>query len=213
MKCSTKGAALRKEPQHLATLTNIWMTCLMSNVWDQTQDCYSGSSHKKVFLVKGILKICSKFTTEHPCWSTISIKWYCNFIKITLRHGCSPVSLLHIFRTPFPKSTSEQLLLLFFEHSTKVLVVFPILLIVMLESHLPEYFYQTFIFRVHSFWKSCCLLLAALSVNIEQFLRTSIWKISANGCFCISDLKVDNKYWASADLLFLMKNVMWDGFC
>ena len=24
-----------------------------------------------------------------------------NFIEITLQHGCSPVNLLHIFRTPF----------------------------------------------------------------------------------------------------------------
>ena len=32
----------------------------------------------------------------------------CNF---TLQHGCSPVSLLHIFRTPFPKNTSGRLLL------------------------------------------------------------------------------------------------------
>ena len=29
-----------------------------------------------------------------------------NFIKITLRHGCSPVNLLHIFRTRFPGKTS-----------------------------------------------------------------------------------------------------------
>ena len=28
----------------------------------------------------------------------------------TLRHGCSPVSLLHIFRTPFLKNTSGRLL-------------------------------------------------------------------------------------------------------
>ena len=34
-----------------------------------------------------------------------------NFIVIALRHGCSPVNLLHILRTPFPKSTSEGLLL------------------------------------------------------------------------------------------------------
>ena len=34
-----------------------------------------------------------------------------NFFEITLRHGCSPVNLLHIFRTPFLKSTSEWLLL------------------------------------------------------------------------------------------------------
>ena len=26
-------------------------------------------------------------------------KLLCNFIEITLRHGCSPVNLLHIFRT------------------------------------------------------------------------------------------------------------------
>ena len=28
-----------------------------------------------------------------------------NFIEITLRYGCSPVNLLHIFRTPFTKNT------------------------------------------------------------------------------------------------------------
>ena len=36
----------------------------------------------------------------------------CNFIEIALRHGCSPVNLLHIFRTPFLKNTSERLLLM-----------------------------------------------------------------------------------------------------
>ena len=34
-----------------------------------------------------------------------------NFIKITLRHGCSPINLLHIFRTLFPRNTSARLLL------------------------------------------------------------------------------------------------------
>ena len=37
-----------------------------------------------------------------------------NFIEITLRHGCSPVNLLHIFKTPFPRNTSGWLLLFFF---------------------------------------------------------------------------------------------------
>ena len=32
------------------------------------------SSAPEVFLVKGVLKICSKFTEEHPCRSVISIK-------------------------------------------------------------------------------------------------------------------------------------------
>ena len=61
------------------------------------------SSRPEVFLAKGVLKICSKFIGEHPCRSVISI--------ITLWHGCSPVYLLHIFRTTFSKNTSGWLLL------------------------------------------------------------------------------------------------------
>ena len=34
-----------------------------------------------------------------------------NFTKIKFRHECSPVNLLHIFRTPFSKTTSGWLLL------------------------------------------------------------------------------------------------------
>ena len=63
------------------------------------------SSHPEVFLGKSILKICSKFTGEHPYWSLVSIKLLWNFIEIALQHGCSPVNLLHIFRTSFLKNT------------------------------------------------------------------------------------------------------------
>ena len=64
------------------------------------------SSPPEVFLKKGVLKICSKFTAEHSCWSVISIKLLSSFIKISLRHWCSPVNLKHIFRTLFPRNTS-----------------------------------------------------------------------------------------------------------
>ena len=67
-------------------------------------------SHQEVFLRKSILEICSKFAGDHPCQSVISIKLLWNFIEIALQHGCSPVNLLHIFRTPFLKNTSGQLL-------------------------------------------------------------------------------------------------------
>ena len=33
----------------------------------------------------------------------------CSFIETALRHERSPVNLLHIFRTPFPKNTSGWL--------------------------------------------------------------------------------------------------------
>ena len=37
-------------------------------------DFHYRSSSLEVYLGKGVLKICSKFTGEQPCWSVISIK-------------------------------------------------------------------------------------------------------------------------------------------
>ena len=65
-----------------------------------------------MFVRKVIPKIFSKFTRKHPCrsvWFQKSCK--ANFIEITLRHGCSPVNLLHISRILFYKSTSGGLFL------------------------------------------------------------------------------------------------------
>ena len=64
-----------------------------------------------VFLGKGVLKICCRFTGEHPCRSVISTKLLCSFIEITLRHWRSPVNLQHIFNTAFSENTSGWLLL------------------------------------------------------------------------------------------------------
>ena len=78
------------------------------------------SSQPKLFLGKGVLKICSKFTREHSCRSAISIKVQSNFNEITLWHGCSPVNLLHIFfRRAFLKIASRRLLLSLFSKSTQ----------------------------------------------------------------------------------------------
>ena len=76
------------------------------------------SSRSGVFLGKGVLNICIKFTGENLCQSGISIKLQSNFTEIALRHGCSPVNLLHIFRTPFYKNTCEWLLLPLHEASS-----------------------------------------------------------------------------------------------
>ena len=63
------------------------------------------SSHREVFLGKGVLKICSKFKGGTPI-----PKCDLRDSEITLWHRCSPVNLLYIFRTPFLKNTSGWLL-------------------------------------------------------------------------------------------------------
>ena len=84
-------------------------TCPYLFITSQQYHHLSKSSPPEVFLGKGVLKICSKFIKGTPMSK-------CDFNKvanhtITLRYGCSPVNLLHIFRTTFPKNNSEGLLL------------------------------------------------------------------------------------------------------
>ena len=49
--------------------------------------------------------------TPMPKCDFNKVALHCNFIEITLRHGCSPVNVLHMFRIPFLKNTSGRLLL------------------------------------------------------------------------------------------------------
>ena len=48
------------------------------------------------FLLKRCSKIWRKLTGGHSCPSVVSINLEINSTEITLYHGCSPVSLLHI---------------------------------------------------------------------------------------------------------------------
>ena len=57
-------------------------------------------------------KRCSEYMQQIYRRTPMSKCDFNKFIEITLRHGYSPVNLLHIFRTPFPKNTSERLLLI-----------------------------------------------------------------------------------------------------
>ena len=63
------------------------------------------SSPAEVFLYKDVLKSAAELQEN------THVEVPCSFIEITLCHGCSPINLLHIFRKPFPKNTSEGLLL------------------------------------------------------------------------------------------------------
>ena len=91
--------------------SSLLLLVFTSAIWYLYLDYVFRSSPTEVVLRKDVLKICSKFTTEQPCQSVISIKLFCSFIEITYWLGCSPVNLLHIFKTPFRKNTSVGLLL------------------------------------------------------------------------------------------------------
>ena len=71
----------------------------------------SRGSSPEVFIGKGVPKISGKSTGGHPFLSAISIKLQSSFIEFAVRHGCSPVNLLHILTTPFLKNTSGWLVL------------------------------------------------------------------------------------------------------
>ena len=105
----------------------------------------SRSSPAEVFLGKGVLKICSKFTWEHPCRSVISIKLQSNFIEITLRHGCSLVNLIHIFRTTFYKNTFGRLILDIQSWGYFCTAI----------SHLQKLVNDFSVCQVYVFWKLC----------------------------------------------------------
>ena len=87
-------------------------SCIKHGSWNKQAiwSPSSKSSRAEGFLGRGVLKIYSKFTGEHPWRSVISIKLLCYFIELALRHGCSSLNLLHIFRTLFPRNTSGWLL-------------------------------------------------------------------------------------------------------
>ena len=58
-----------------------------------------------------------------PMPKEISIKLFCNFLEIALWHGCSPVNLLHIFRTLFNENTNGGLLLTLGKSSMSIFLI------------------------------------------------------------------------------------------
>ena len=73
--------------------------CKLNESWYQI--CAWILSIKRCFLKKVSYRVCQKSIAQ-KIWKYVQS----NFIKITLRHECSPVNLLHIFRASFPRSTS-----------------------------------------------------------------------------------------------------------
>ena len=64
-----------------------------------------------VVLIESCSKNMQQIYRGRPMPKCFSIKLQSDFIEITLRHGCSPVYLLHIFRTRATKNTSGEFFL------------------------------------------------------------------------------------------------------
>ena len=105
-----------------------------------------GSNRPKALLGKGVLKICSKLTGEHLFRKAILTKLQSSFIETTLRHGCSNVILLHIFKILFPENTSGGLLL----DTIRCIVI---LLLKIFRSSRPDVFLEKGILKICSKYK------------------------------------------------------------
>ena len=89
-----------KRKYHFLWIEHTEESIILSNNTSWNENTFKGntitcfetyrSSHPEVFLGKGVLKTCSKFTGEHPCRSVISIK-----LKI-----CCIFSEQHLLRIP-----------------------------------------------------------------------------------------------------------------
>ena len=96
---------------HIDVFFHGFLPHMVSSFSDQGSQVLDRNSPSEVFLGIGVPKICSKFTGGHPCRNAISIKLLSNFIEIALWYECSIVTMLDIFRKPFPKSTFVGLVL------------------------------------------------------------------------------------------------------
>ena len=74
-----------------------------------------------------------------------------NFIEIALRYGCSPINLLHIFRTSFLKNTSGWLLMVILVCKKHVLFYVNISSIISLEILNKD---------IDNYWKNVNLILS-----------------------------------------------------
>ena len=74
--------------------------------WNRTLLCVF--SRKFAAYFQNTFSWCSENIQQIYRWTPM-LEW--NFFEIALCYACSPVNLLHIFRTPFPKITSGGILL------------------------------------------------------------------------------------------------------
>ena len=96
--------------QHFTLTKSTSVCCECYGLAQRIISASSKNNSKKKNYSKAALQWCSQEKVLHHIYNLP-----CSFIEITLRHGRSPVNLLHIFRTPSYKNTSGELLLIIFD--------------------------------------------------------------------------------------------------
>ena len=127
-------------------------------------------------------------------YTEAAIQILCNFVEIALRHGCPPVNLLHILRTPFFKNTSGWLLL------------FRIWLSVKFSTDMINSTREKIEFSCTNCFRSTVLLVFALATALNKFCFRSLrnkWSIYV--------------WWLSITLIFVcsltsIKKCIFQGF-
>ena len=101
----------------------------------------------------------------------------CDFNKITLRHGYSPVNLLHIFRKPFFKNTSVGSLLPLKHVIWKKVINYCCSIL-----HLKGLWASWLSFwKEHILWKHFSKFLLCNLFKVKR--DVTVWKVSKNGVF------------------------------
>ena len=118
------------------------------------------SSRSEVFLGKGVLKIWSKFTGEHPYRSAISI-------KLLWR---SAISIKLLCRTAFPRNTSGWLLL---EMSKTIMILRICFIFLVFNRNRRHHFSFKFDITVRCYTTYSCFESYGYSLLFEMFTSFS----------------------------------------
>ena len=93
-----------------------------------------------------------------------------NFIEITLRHGCSPVNVLHIFRTHFPRNTSGGLLLYSCKERVTIKCCWSILILF--------FFFFQYKYKLLAYaWRSYQNALHRIWHLVSSYCNSAYWKM------------------------------------
>ena len=84
------------------------MALLIDSLWRLALNAFKQTQPPKVFLRKGVLKICSKFAGEHPCQSVISVKLQSSENTFSQEHLWVAAFVLKALRVTLVATSTKQ---------------------------------------------------------------------------------------------------------